>query len=75
MVARDIAMQVSPKSFDAIVVRTVRGQKMELEALPLCSCQTHFNLVCGMDAVVVQNYMNDVNGGEKVWRLAGSGWR
>jgi len=41
-----------------MVIRTVRWQKVKLDPLPLGRCQTHFDLPCGMDAVVVQNHMD-----------------
>ena len=60
VVSSDTGMQVPPKTFDSIVIRTVQWQKVNLDTLPLYGCKAHSYLLRGMDAEVVQNDVNDL---------------
>ena len=62
VVAGDVGVEVSPGSFDAVVVGAVRRQKVELETLPFFGCETDANLFGVVDGVVIQNDVDRLRG-------------
>lgn len=58
VIACYLGMEVSPRAFDAVVVRAIRRQEVQPEALALICGETHGDLCGRMNAVVVQDQVN-----------------